>query len=135
VHRTYFVDISNKNLNDYCGPGLPYSLCHAQQLCFGDHCLLWRNNKFVIHYACMARLGLIQTSEPEKCCKFNSVLPTGIFSMCLVYNFLIWYIRKIWYMFGIFLSEGLVEISNQFIWFITKRKQSWGHIKKFSDFS
>jgi len=31
----------------------------------------------------------------------------------LVYKFLIWYI----------LAEGLVEILNQFIWFITKRKQ------------
>jgi len=26
-------------------------------------------------------------------------------------------------MFGVFVSEGLVEVSNQFIWFITKRKQ------------
>jgi len=37
--------------------------------------------------------------------------------LCFVYKFLIWYV------FGIFLSDGLVEILNQFIWFITRRKQ------------
>jgi len=47
----------------------------------------------------------------------------GIFAKCLVYKFLIWFISKIWYIFGIFLSEGLLEILNQFIRFITKRKQ------------
>ena len=43
----------------------------------------------------------------------------GIFSKCLVYKFLISYCWK----FGIFLSEGLVAILYQLIWFITKRKQ------------
>ena len=47
----------------------------------------------------------------------------GIFSKRLVYKFLIWYICKICYIFVIFLSHGIVEILNQFIWFITKRKQ------------
>jgi len=28
-----------------------------------------------------------------------------------------------WYMFGVFLSEGLVEILNQFIWFSTEQKR------------
>jgi len=79
------------------------------------------------------------TSRPH-----NPVLPTNwyiyfifkvlsVFSKRFVYNFLIWYIRKTWYIFGIFLSEGLVEILQQFIWFITKRKQRnrqwcWSHI-------
>jgi len=38
------------------------------------------------------------------------------------------------------LSEGLAEILNQFIWFITKRKLRnrqwcWSHTKMFSDFA
>ena len=33
------------------------------------------------------------------------------------------YIWKIWYIFGIFFLEVSVEILNQFIWFITKRKK------------
>jgi len=54
----------------------------------------------------------------------------------MVFKFVIWYIRKIWYIFGISLSEGLVKIINQFIWLITKRKQRnrqwcWNHIKMF----
>jgi len=47
----------------------------------------------------------------------------GRFSKYLAYNFLIWYISQIWYIFGLFLSEGVFEILNQFIWFVTKRKQ------------
>jgi len=41
----------------------------------------------------------------EKCCptwpdnRGCTVPKLGIFSKCLVYNFLIWYIRKIWYIF------------------------------------
>jgi len=47
------------------------------------------------------------------------VLPTGIhisqienfgvFSKCLVYQSFVWYIRKILYIIGIFLSDGLLE--------------------------
>ena len=62
----------------------------------------------------------------------------GIFSKCMVYNTLIWYIWKISYIFDIFLSKGLVDILNQFICFITKRIQinrlwCWSYIKKLSD--
>jgi len=39
----------------------------------------------------------------------------GIFSKCWVYKFLIWYIGKIWYVFGTFLSEGLAEILNKYL--------------------
>jgi len=61
----------------------------------------------------------------------------------LVYFQSAWYIIfsfGIYENFGIYLSEGLVEILNQFIWFITKRKQRnrqwcWSYIKKFSDFA
>ena len=56
-------------------------------------------------------------------CIYTKFEKFGIFSKCLVYNVLIWYIRKISYIIGIFLSEGLAEILYQFIWFITKRKQ------------
>jgi len=66
------------------------------------------------------------------------VLPTGIYISNLVYFQSAWYIIfwfGIYEKFGIYLSEGLVDIVNQFIWFITKRKQRnrqrcWSHIKK-----
>jgi len=45
-----------------------------------------------------------------------------IFLKCLVFKSLIWYIWKFSYIFSIFLSEGLVEILNRSIWFITKQK-------------
>jgi len=48
------------------------------------------------------------------CCKPVYNLYQIILSKCLVYNFLIWYIRKNWDIFGTFLSEGLVENINQF---------------------
>jgi len=67
------------------------------------------------------------TCSLEQCCQLVYIYTKfenfGIFSKCLVHNFLIWYIRKIWLIFGIFSSEGLVVILNQFIWLITKRKQ------------
>ena len=61
----------------------------------------------------------------------------GIFSKCLVYKFLIWYIWKTWYIFGIFLTEGLVEGLNQCICYLTKWKQRKRNVvklyQKFSD--
>ena len=36
---------------------------------------------------------------------------------------MIWYIWKIWCIFGIFLKEGLVKTLNQCICYLTKRKQ------------
>ena len=47
----------------------------------------------------------------------------GIFSMCLVYKFLIWCIWKIWYISGTFLAESLVETLNQCVCYLTRRKQ------------
>ena len=63
----------------------------------------------------------------------------GIFSKCLVYNFLVGIYEKFVIYFVIFLSEVLVEILNQFIWLIAKQKQKPTVVlkayKKFSDFA
>ena len=50
-----------------------------------------------------------------------------------------WYMSKIWYILGIFLSEGLFEILNQISCYTAKheeriRKWFQSYIKKFSDF-
>ena len=42
----------------------------------------------------------------------NKFFKFGIVSKCFVYKYLIWYISKIWYIIGIFLSDGLTEILN-----------------------
>ena len=59
------------------------------------------------------------------------MLPTGIYVdipnlknlVCFQSAWYINFLFGIYEKFGIFLSEALVEILNQFIWFITKRKQ------------
>jgi len=90
---------------------------------FGDPLL----KKFFLGDHLMGSLEVSDTwncTIPGQCCQLVHIYAKfekfGIFSKCLVYNFLIGIYEK----FGIVLSEGLVEILIQFIWLITKRKQT-----------